>query len=442
MKRLRGALHNIFTSINNPGYRKFLIGQTVSAMGTWMQTVAQGLLVLSLGGSGVNLGLTVLLQVAPMVLLSPIAGVWADRVDRRGLLLLTNSIAGAQALLLGLFVLSDQATLPIVYGMAFVLGVVSAVQFPAQQAFVAEVVGESDLANAVNVNLMTTNVARIIGPAVAGLTAATVGIAACFLLNAASFVAVIVAILAIRPRERTPAKRQPRQTGQLRDGIAHVRHNRELAGAWWMNLVYCMLAWEFEVSVPLLVTKTFGASADTYGLMFAALGAGAAIGGAWGASRHHPSHRDQLLAAMVSGAGLLGTALAPNLYVAFVTVAIGGGGIVCWWGILSGIYQIEIDDSFRARATALWMAGLQAGRPAGALLVGIVAQHFGARAPFVLGTFGCVLAIAVWSHVSGHGVREALASREPVSPVHDEPEELEHAELETHIVENEFLSEP
>ena len=274
---------------------------------------------------------------------------WADRVDRRGLLLLTNSIAGAQALLLGLFVLSDQATLPIVYGMAFVLGVVSAVQFPAQQAFVAEVVGESDLANAVNVNLMTTNVARIIGPAVAGLTAATIGIAACFLLNAASFVAVIVAIVAIRPRERTPAPRQARQTGQLRDGIAHVRHNRELAGAWWMNLVYCMLAWEFEVSVPLLVTKTFGASADTYGLMFAALGAGAAIGGAWGASRHHPSHRDQLLAAMVSGAGLLGTALAPNLYVAFVTVAIGGGGIVCWWGILSGIYQIEIDDSFRAQ---------------------------------------------------------------------------------------------
>ncbi|MFI5046581.1 MAG: MFS transporter [Acidimicrobiia bacterium] len=437
MPRLRLAVHSVFRSIGNPGYRKFLAGQAVSSMGTWMQTVAQGLLVLALSGKGVNLGLTVLLQVAPMALLSPIAGVWADRVDKRALLLATNTIAGAQALLLGVLVAGDQATLPIVYVMALVLGIVSAVQLPTQQSFVAELVVGPDLANAVNVNLMTMNVARVIGPAVAGLTVATAGIAMCFFLNAASFLAVIVALIAIRATERTPAPRQQRQSGQLRDGIAHVRRNPELAGAWWMNLVYCMLAWEFEVSVPLLVTQTFGASPGTYGLMFAALGAGAVVGGAWGASRHHPSHRDQLLAALVSGAGLLGTALAPNLYVAFVTVAIGGGAIVCWWGILSGIYQLEIDASFRARATALWLAGLQAGRPAGALLVGVVAQQFGARAPFVLGAFGCVLAIVVWSRVSGHGVRAALASRAPVSRVRNE-----EAEFEAHVVETEFISEP
>ena len=330
--------------------------------------------------------------------------------------------------------------MPIVYGMAFVLGVVSAIQMPTQQAFVAELVVGPDLANAVNVNLMMMNVARVIGPAIAGLTAATVGIAACFFLNGASFLAVIVALLVIRAAERTPTPRQTRQSGQLRDGIAHVRHNPELAGAWWMNLVYCMLAWEFEVSVPLLVTETFGASAGTYGLMFAALGAGAVVGGAWGASRHHPSHHDQLLAALVSGAGMLGTAFAPNLYVAFVTVAIGGGAIVCWWGILSGIYQLEIDPSFRARATALWLAGLQAGRPAGALLIGIVAQQFGARAPFFVGAFGCLLAIAVWSRVSGHGVRAALRSRAPVSPA--SPAAEQEAEIETHVVETEFISEP
>jgi MFS family permease len=442
MQRLRSTFHSVFRSIDNPGYRKFIIGQAVSAMGTWMQTVAQGLLVLSLDGNGIDLGITVLLQVAPMALLSPIAGVWADRVDRRRLLLVTNIIAGAQALILGALVASDQATLPIVYAMALVLGIVSSIQFPAQQAFVAEVVGDADLANAVNVNLMTTNVARIIGPAVAGLTVATVGIASCFFLNGLSFVAVVIAVLAIRGHERTPAPRQVRTSGQLREGIAHVRHNRELAGAWWMNLVYCMLAWEFEVTVPLIVTKTFGASPGTYGLMFAALGTGAVIGGAWGATRHHPSHRDQLLVIMVSGVGMLGTALAPNLYVAFVAVAIGGGALVCWWGILTAIYQLEIDASFRARATALWMAGLQAGRPAGALLVGFIAQKFGARAPFFVATFGCVLAIAVWSHVSGHGFRAALASGEPVTPVRDEPADLEAVEIETHIAETEFIGEP
>lgn len=435
--RLRAAFHSIFRSVDSPGYRKFLIGQAVSSIGTWMQTVAQGLLVLELGGSGVDLGLTVMLQVVPMAVLSPIGGVWADRLDRRWLLLLTNSIAGAQAVILGLLAASGQASLPVVYVMALVLGVISALQFPAQQAFVAELVSEEDLANAVNVNLMMVNVARVIGPAIAGVTAAIIGIAACFLVNASSFVAVIIALLLIRASERTSPDRQVRRAGQLRDGIAHVHHNRELVGAWWMNLVYCMLAWQFEVSAPILVTKTFGASAGTYGLMFSALGLGAVVGGAWGASRHHPSHRDQLLAAVVGGLGMLGTAFAPNLAVALVTAGIGGGAIVCWWGILTGIFQLQADPSFRARVSALWMSGLQGGRVFGALLVGWIAAQFGGRAPFFLGAAGCVIAIAVWARVSGHGLREAFTSREPVPGFYDE-----QVHLDTIIAETEIIGEP
>jgi MFS family permease len=432
--RLRSIFTTIFRSLDNPGYRKFLAGQAVSAIGTWMQTVAQGLLVLALGGNGVDLGLTVMLQVVPTAVLAPIGGVWADRLDRRKLLIATNTIAGVQALILGLLVAGDQATLPVVFVMAFVLGMISALQFPTQQAFVAEIVRPEDLANAVNVNLMNMNVARVMGPAVAGFTAAVVGVATCFLLNAASFLAVIVALLMIRTSERRPAPRQARQPGQLREGIAHVRHNRELSGAWWMNLVYCMLAWQFEVSIPILVTKTFGASAGTYGLMFSALGLGAVVGGAWGASRVHPTHRDQLLAAVVGGVGLLGTFVAPNLAVAFVTAAIAGGAIVCWWGILSGIFQLQADPSFRARVTALWMTGFQGGRPLGALLVGWIAANIGARAPFLLGAVGCVLAIEVWSRVSGHGLREAFTSREPVSGFRDEQVEIDTLTAETEII--------
>ena len=193
-------------------------------------------------------------------MLAPIGGVWADQLDRRMLLIVSNLIAGVQALALGLLVASDQAGLPLVYAMALVLGIISAVQLPAQQAFLGEIVEGHELANAINVNLMMINVARIIGPAIAGFAVAGIGIAACFMLNAVSFLVVIVMLFTIRPGQRQIEPRSPPRPGQLGQGIAHVRHNRDLAAAWWMNLVYCMLAWQFEVSVPLLVTETFGGS--------------------------------------------------------------------------------------------------------------------------------------------------------------------------------------
>ncbi len=432
--RFRATASTIFRSLANPGYRQFLAGQSISSVGQWMQTVAQGLLVLKLGGGGVDLGVMVMLQVIPVAALSPLGGVLADRFDRRRILLCTNTVAGAQALTLGLLAANGYATLHVVYVMAFLLGLNSSLQMPTQQAFVSEIVGPEELANAVNVNLMTMNVARVMGPAVAGFAVAAVGVATCFLLNAASFLVAITMLVLIRPDQRRVAPRQVSRRGQLREGIAHVRHNRELAAAFWMNLVYCMLAWQFEVSVPLLVTKTFGGSAATYGLMFSALGLGAVIGGAWGASRTHPSHRDQLLPAVVGGLGMLGTAFAPNLATAFVTAAIGGGAIVCWWGILSGIFQLQADPSFRARVTGLWMTGLHGGRPLGALLVGWIAATLGARAPFVLGAAGCVLAIAVWSWVSGHPLREAFTSRTPIPGFRERQARQDVLLAESHMI--------
>lgn len=435
--RLQSAFSNIFRSVGNPGYRKFLFGQSFSQIGTWMQSVAQGLFVLKLGGSGIELGITVLLQVVPVAALAPIGGVWADQLDRRMLLIVSNLIAGLQALALGLLVASGQAGLPLVYAMALVLGIISAVQLPAQQAFLGEIVEEHELANAVNVNLMMTNVARIIGPAIAGFAVAGIGIAACFMLNAASFLAVIAMLVAIRPAHRQIEPRSPPRPGQLAQGIAHVRQNRDLAAAWWMNLVYCMLAWQFEVSVPLLVTETFGGSAEAYGFMFSALGIGAVVGGAWGASRTHPTNRDQLLAATVSGLGLFATALAPNLAVAFVTAAIGGGAMVCWWGLLSASFQVQSDPAFRARVMGLWMTGLHGGRPLGALLVGWLAVVLGGRAPFVLGGIGCILAILLWSRISGHSLREAFTSRTPI-PGHSD----QQVGLRTLQAEAEMIGEP
>jgi len=435
--RLRTAFTTVFRALSNAGYRKFLLGLSISWLGAWMQTVAQGLLVLKLGGSGVDLGLTVMLQVGPMAALAPLGGVWADRFDRRKLLFIANAVGGAQALALAMLVATGHATLPVVYGMAFLLGAINAVLNPAQQAFTAEIVEPDDLANAVNLNLMTTNVARVMGPAVAGLIVATAGIATCFFLNAASFVVAIGVLLLIRADQRRVETLKSWGRGHLREGIAHVSRNRDLAAAWWMNFVYAMLAWQFEVSIPLIVTKTFGGSASSYGLMFSAVGMGAVIGGAWGASRIRPTHRDHLLAAVVGGAGMLATAFAPNLPIAIATCAIAGGAIVCWWGILSGIFQIQADPTFRARVTGLWQAGLHGGRPFGALLVGWAAAHLGARWPFILGALGCVISIAVWTRVSGVGLREAFTSRKPIAGFG-----AERTELDAFAAESEMISKP
>ena len=171
--------------------------------------------------------------------------------------------------------------------------------------------------------------------------------------------------------------------------------------------------------------------------MFSALGIGAVVGGAWGASRTHPTNRDQLLAAAVSGLGLFATAMAPNLAVAFVTAAIGGGAMVCWWGLLSASFQVQTEPAFRARAMGLWMTGLHGGRPLGALLVGWLAVVFGGRAPFVLGGIGCIVAIVLWSRISGHPLREAFTSRTPI-PGHND----QQVELRTLQAEAEMISEP
>ena len=222
MGRLSRAYDRTFRSLRTRNYRLYFFGQIVSLTGTWMQSVAQAWLVLRLTGSGLALGTTAALQFTPILLAGPWGGVIADRVDKRRLIIWTQSAAGALALVLGLLTLENVVRLWIVYVLAFLLGVVNLVDMPARQSFVFEMVGPESLANAVSLNSVVVNGARVVGPAVAGLLIASVGLTPCFLINAASYLAVIASLLAIDTARLNRPTLVARGPGQLRAGLRYV----------------------------------------------------------------------------------------------------------------------------------------------------------------------------------------------------------------------------
>jgi MFS family permease len=269
----------MFSSLRVPNYRLYFAGQAISLSGTWMQSVAQGWLVLDLTGSGTAIGLVLALQTLPVLLLGPLGGVLADRVDKRRLLLATQALAGVLAAALGLLVLFDVVRLWMVCVLAAGLGFVNLVDNPTRQAFVGEMVGSHDLTNAVGLNSVLVNLARSLGPAAAGLLIVTVGMAPCFLINAASFLASITALALMRTDQLRRSTPQPRRTGQLRAGFRYVRATPPILIPLLMMAVVGTLAYEFQVSLPLLARYTFGGDAGTYGTMTALMGAGAVVGG-------------------------------------------------------------------------------------------------------------------------------------------------------------------
>ncbi len=227
MTAVRAAVHQTFSSLRIRNYRLYFTAQLISVSGTWMQTVAQAWLVLHLTGSGVALGIVVGLQFLPMLLFGPFGGLVADRMNKRSLLYATQTAGGLLALALGLLVVTDAVQLWQVYLLAALLGVVNVFDNPARQTFVMEMVGRDDLPNAVSLNTVVMNASRVVGPAIGGLVITLVGLGACFFINAASYIAVIVGLSMMRSAELHPTVPVERAKGQIREGLrlrlAHAR---------------------------------------------------------------------------------------------------------------------------------------------------------------------------------------------------------------------------
>ncbi len=307
---MREAGRRTFRAISVRNYRLYFTGQVISVSGTWMQTVAQAYLILfPLHGTGVDVAIATSLQFLPLLLLGPFGGLVADRVDKRRVLYATQAVAGILALILGVAVVTHSANLWMVYVLAGGLGFVNLFDNPARQTFVSEMVGLDLLPNAVSLNSVLMNSARVIGPAIGGVLILVFGVAACFFINAASYAAVIVALAMMRASELNRRPGVVRAKGQVREGLRYVWATPDLKIPLLSMAVVGVFAFNFTVTLPLLAKFTFHGGAGLYSWFLAAMGAGAVAGGLATAFRSRPSTRLLASIGVIFGVAILAVAL-------------------------------------------------------------------------------------------------------------------------------------
>lgn len=382
----------MFSSLKVPNYRLYFTGQSISLIGTWMQMTAQTWLVLTLTHSSTDLGLTVALQTLPILLFAPYGGVVADRVDKRRLMMVLQSIMGCQALLLGILTVLHEVRFWQVCVLAVILGLNNAFENSARQAFVREMVGRDELRNAITLNSVTVNAARAVGPAVGGVLIATVGIGVCFLLNAASFVAVVTSLVVMDTSALRPSPPAPRARGQLREGLRYAAKTPDIAGPLLMMSLVGLLAYEFQVSLPVLAQSTFHGGSVAYGFMSATMGVGAVIGGLFTAARGRTGLRPMIIASVGFGVTILATAYAPDFAVACAVLLLVGWASVSFIAIGNSTIQLSAAPSMRGRTIALWQVAFQGTTPVGGPLIGWVIAVGGARTGLAVGGASCLVA--------------------------------------------------
>ena len=373
------------SSLRQRNYRLFFFGQLVSVAGTWMQSIAQSFLVLDLTHSGTQLGLTSAARFLPMFLFGPVGGVIADRMDRKRVLYLTQSLSGLLAAVFAVTVATHSIRLWIVYLLAIALGFVNVFDNPARQSFISEMVTAEDLPNAVTLNSVAMNMARVFGAALGGVIAAAIGLALCFACNALSFAAVLVSLAAMRTSELFPAERVTRQKRQVRQGLRYVRSTPELLIPLVMIAVIGTLAWEFQVSLPLMASKVFHGGAAAYGVMASVMGAGAVVGGLISAARSRPRTRALCLAAVGWGIAILAAAVAPSMALELAALVFVGYGSITFNSLAKTTLQLAAKPEMRGRVMALWGLAWLGSTPIGGPIVGWVGQAIGPRWALVIG---------------------------------------------------------
>ena len=407
MTRVRRAGRTTFAALSVPNYRLYVGGQAISLVGTWMQMTAQAWLVLSLTHSSTELGVIIALQTLPVLLLAPYGGVIADRVDKRKMMIGLQTAMGVQALILGLLTVTGTVRVWQIGVLAVLLGLNNAFENPSRQSFMLEMVGSDHLRNAVSLNSVMVNVARVLGPAVAGILIATVGEGVCFLVNAASFVAVVASLIAMDQSALRPTEPTPRARGQLREGLRYVRGAPELALPLLMMAVVGCLTYEFQVSLPVMASRGLHVGADGFGFMTASMGVGAVIGGLMVAARGKTGLRPLVLAASAFGVAMTFATLAPTLAAELVALAFAGGASITFMASGNSTLQLAAAPEMRGRVMALWFVAFQGSTPIGGPIVGWLMAVMGARAGLGLGAVTC-FAVALAGAVA---MRRRVAAR-------------------------------
>jgi MFS family permease len=398
-------------ALRHRNFRLFLIGQFVSLCGTWIQTVAQGWLVLHLTDSAFQVGLVTTLGTLPILLFTLYGGVVADRVNKHRLVLILQSLMLVEALTLGVLTALDRVTVHWVMGLAVFFGCLSAFEVPTRQALIAEIVGREDLTNAIALGSTAFNVARVVGPALAGGLIATVGLAACFFANAASYLAVIASLLVMRVGPRPTMVHAP-ALAAMREGFDYVFGNRWPRAVVTIIATFAVFGFSFITMMPVFARDALGLDAGGYGAMVSAIGVGAAtaalfmaaVGGRtqWG--------RVVLGSSVLFGLVLTAAALAPGFGWAIVLFTV-AGCLMALNGIAANtMLQRQAPDYLRGRVMGFYSFVVLGMAPLGSLQAGWIAERFGVRAALASGGLVClaVAALVAW-RMRGRAVRRAGA---------------------------------
>ena len=395
MTRFKLATGETFRSLRIRNFRLFFIGQGVSQVGNWLTLIAQSLLVLELTDSGVALGLLTAAQFGPVLLLGAWAGLVADRSDKRRLLMIVQSFAMAQSFLLAGLAFMDQPPLPAIYAVAALGGVAMAFDNPARRAFVVEMVPQEQVPNAVSLNSAIMTSSRIVGPALGGLLIATVGYGWAFAVDGLSYVAVLVALGLMRTAELRPSEVAERGKGQVREGLRYVRRTPVLFVPLVMMLFVGTLAFNFQVTLPLLVTRTFDRSKGAFTVLFSVISLGSLVGALWTARRRTIGVADVIRASLGFGLALLALAMAPTVAWAFPLGFVLGMTSIGFLTASTAIVQTEAAPEMRGRVLALQAMVFLGSTPIGGPIVGAIAEYVGPRWAVAVGGLAA-LGAAAW----------------------------------------------
>jgi MFS family permease len=376
-----------FRSLHSYNYRLWAGGALVSNVGTWMQRTAQDWIVLTqlTHNNATALGIVMALQFGPQAVLLPVTGYAADRLDRRKLVLATQTAMGILALGLGVLTVGGWVKLWEVYVFALALGCVSAFDAPARQTFVAELVIEEDLANAVALNSASFNVARLIGPAIAGVLIAGVGSGWVFLINAASFAAVIGSLKALHVDEFHLRHKALRTRGSLAEGFKYIWKRPDLVTVLLMFFLIGTFGINYPIFIATMTVTVFHAGASEYGLLTSMMAVGSVVGALLAARQSRPDNAILVAATAIFGVGFTLAALMPNYWLFGLVLTVVGVAAQNFTTSANSTVQLSTEPAMRGRVTAILLALAMGGTPVGAPIVGWVADTFGPRWSLAVG---------------------------------------------------------
>lgn len=384
--------HDTVSSLKNTDYRLYFIGSGISSIGMYVQTTAQAWIVLKLTNSGVALGIVLALQFLPYLIFSPIGGLLVDRYSKHKIIFITSILSAILAIVMGMLVLTDTIALWMIYLLALLLGLVGVIENPARHALISEIVKNEDLLNAVTLNSIQYNLARVIGPIIAGALILTLGIYICFFVNALSFIAVIICLLMMAKIPINSSKSIENKKGQITEAFNYSRKNPVIFHILFMMAIIGTLTYEFHVTLPMLAEFVFNGSAKSYALLTAAFGFGAVIGGVYTAGMKKIDMPKLVFVSIMFGIFIIITASAANFIFALISLIFCGFFSIMFSSIGRTMLQLETKPNMRGRVLSFWNIMLLGSTVIGAPIIGFIGQYFGARLALATSGFAAIIA--------------------------------------------------